>query len=456
MTLDKNVLWKKIKRALEQELNEYEIASYFNKVEIDNILENSIVLLVPSLFIKDQINKKYQSLLLNLFQIEIPNLTQLDYKIEFKQTPVTENNPYKEKLKEIEEEPIIQKHKALNPKYNFDTFVIGENNKFAAHAAMAIAKNPGKAYNPCLIYGNVGLGKTHLMQAIGNYAFQNFPKCKIMYVTSESFVNDFIISLQNKTQPKFKQKYRSVDILLVDDIHDLQKAQTTQEELFHTYNALHDAHKQIIFTCDRPIAELKNLTERLRSRFEMGLTVDLMPPNYETRVAILQQKFKERNSSIQISNTIIELIAEKVTSNIRDLEGCLTKLIGYGELVNKNITIEIAENQLKNFFAGPPKPKISVDLVQRVIADYFNVTPQDLKSKKRARTYFYPRQIAMYILRDITELSTTEIGLEFGGRDHTTVMHACQKIEAKIKTDQDLGPIIHELIRSIKEKGMKS
>jgi len=344
-------------------------------------------------------------------------------------------------------------HPNLRPEYTFENFVVGHNNSFAANAAIAIAKNPGTGYNPCLVYGGVGLGKTHLIQAIGNSVHREFGDLKIVYVTMESFTNDFIQSIREKRMQNFKNKYRYADVLLIDDIHFLQKKPETQEELFHTFNALYDANKQMVFTCDRPVSEIRDLTDRLRSRFERGLNVDLQPPSYETRYAILRKKTER--AQIDIPEQVIELICNNVTTNVRDLEAALTKLMAYAELVNKKITLEIAQQQLRDMFSSPQQHNITVDVIQRTVADYFSLSTQDLKGKKRTKVIAFPRQVAMYICRELTELSTTEVGLEFGGRDHTTVMYACQRIENRMRTDPTLEPTIQSLIRSIKEHGAK-
>jgi len=316
-------------------------------------------------------------------------------------------------------------------------------------ASYAIAKNPGKSYNPCLIYGGVGLGKTHLLQAIGNSAYLDFLDLKIVYVTAETFTNEFILAIKESSSHRFKNKYRSVDMLLIDDIHFLPGKVETQEELFHTFNALYDAGKQMVFTSDRPVSELKTLSDRLRSRFERGLNVDLQPPNYETRIAILRKKIEEKQ--VSIPDEVVELICQNIKTNVRDLEKALTKLTAYAELVNKTITLEIAQRQLKDFFSSYDYKNITIDRIQRSVAEYFGLSHNDLKGKKRTKAIAFPRQIAMYITRDITEYSTTEVGLEFGGRDHTTVMHACQKVEDLMKTDSTLEPTIQHLIKIIKE-----
>jgi len=349
--------------------------------------------------------------------------------------------------------PRKRPHGNLREEYTFDNFVIGQNNSFAANAAMAIAKNPGTGYNPCLIYGGVGLGKTHLIQSIGNSVHQEFDDLKVVYVTMETFTNDFIQSIREKKTQAFKNKYRYADVLLLDDIHFLQKKPETQEELFHTFNALYEANKQMVFTCDRPVSEIRDLTDRLRSRFERGLNVDLQPPSYETRYAILKKKIE--HAGIDVPEEVIELICNNVTTNVRDLEKALTKLVAYADLVDKDITLEVAQQQLKDFFASPKQNNITIDLIQRVVADYFSLSSQELKGKKRTKVIAFPRQLAMHIVREMTEYSTTEVGLEFGGRDHTTVMHACQRIESRMRTDPTLEPTIQFLVRTIKDQGTK-
>lgn len=304
------------------------------------------------------------------------------------------------------------------------------------------------AYNPCLIYGGVGLGKTHLMQAIGNLSWKERGN-KVIYITAENFTNEFVDAIKTSTTQKFKNKYRTADVLLIDDIHFLQKKNETQEELFHTFNALYDASKQIIFTCDRPVSELKNLSERLRSRFERGLTVDLLPPSYETRCAILSMKLEQRG--VSIPQEVINLIAKNISSNVRDLEASLTKLIAYFELTKKPVTLEVAQQQLRDSFGSPRQKNVTVETIQKVVAEYFSLSYADIRGKKRTKAISFPRQLAMFIAREITEYSTTELGIEFGGRDHSTVMHGCQKIEERLKAEPTLEMTINKIKELIKD-----
>lgn len=452
-TWDYNIFWKEVLNQIKEELSEQEFFMWFNSIEYESSSESQIVLRVPSSFYKDQVKQRY----LSLIETKLFNLTGIKISTTFKVKKPANNSPSPPKRDvptSTPKENKKRKHSQLNSEYTFSSFVIGENNSFAANASIAIAKNPGKAYNPCLIYGGVGLGKTHLIQSIGNEAYKEFDNINIVYITAETFTNEFIQAIQSQQMNKFKNKYRTVDILLIDDIHFLQNKKETQEELFHTFNALYEANKQLVFTCDRPVSELKQLTDRLRNRFERGLNVDLQPPNYETRFAILKQKLKDKK--VSISDEVIAIICNNVTSNVRDLEKALTKLIAYADLVNKTITPEIAKQQLKDIFSNPKQSNITIEMIQRVVADYFGLSHNDLRGRKRTKAIVFPRQLAMYIAREITEFSTTELGMEFGGRDHTTVMHGCQRVENRMKTDPMLDPTIQHLVRSIKEYGTKS
>jgi len=464
-TWDYNIFWKEALNQFKNELSEQEFSMWFN-MDYETSGDSSMLLSVPSGFYRDQVKQRYQSRIeTKLFELsgqhiavdfEIKQRAHKDVKLEENKT---ESEIYLDKAikstkiftSDKQPEPPVRErgiHPQLRKDYTFDNFVIGENNSFAANAAIAMSKNPGTAYNPCLIYGGVGLGKTHLMQAIGNLAWKE-KNCKIIYVTAENFTNEFIRSIGEKTTQEFKNKYRNADILLIDDIHFLQKKIETQEELFHTFNALYDANKQIIFTCDRPVSELKNLSERLRSRFERGLNVDLQPPSYETRCAILTKKVESRG--VQIPSEVINLIAKNVSSNVRDLESSLTKLIAYAELTKKPVTLESAQQQLRDTFGSPKQNNVTIETIQKVVAEYFSLSYTDLKGKKRTKAVSFPRQLAMYIAREITEYSTTELGMEFGGRDHTTVMHGCQKIEERLKAEPSLETTIQKLHKLIKD-----
>jgi chromosomal replication initiator protein len=356
----------------------------------------------------------------------------------------------KEEKKSETKKSSFKKHQLLQEEYTFDTFIPGDNSNFAYNASVAVAKEPGKQYNPILLYGGSGLGKTHLMQAIGNYIYNNGgEKLKICYVSAESFTNEFTISIKEGKTNAFKNKYRNLDVLLLDDIHFLQGKESTQEELFYTFNALHEKKAQMVFTCDRPIKEIKNMAARLVSRLANGLCIDLQPPSYETRVAILQKKVDLTGKTL--SQDIIEYIAKNIETNVRDLEAALHKVFGYAELVGKTPDLEITKHLLKDVMDSAGAESISIDVIQKVIADNYQISVADLKGKKRDKKFVIPRQIAIYIARELTEIAYTELGNEFGGKDHSTIMSAYNKIAEQIKIDSSLESKIQLYIREIKE-----
>lgn len=339
----------------------------------------------------------------------------------------------------------------LNPKYIFNTFVIGNNNRFAHAASLAVAESPSKAYNPLFIYGGAGLGKTHLMHAIGHYILQQNPKSKVLYVSSEMFTNELIKAIREDKNVEFRNKYRSIDVLLIDDIQFIEKKERTQEEIFHTFNTLYEANKQIIISSDRPPKEITTLEERLRSRFEWGLIADIQAPDYETRVAILRNK--SELEGLETTESLIEVIgviAEKIQSNIRELEGAFIRVIAYANLTGQKINKELAKEVLKDVFSSRDRP-VTPELIKKHICKHFNIKQSDLESAKRSRNLSFPRQIAMYICRDLTELSLPKVGEAFGNRDHTTVLHACDKISTEIKSNESLRDVIKEIEKSIKE-----
>lgn len=465
---DYSAFWNEAMNQLSKELSEQEYSMWFN-IEYDSASQDTITVKVPSAFYKDQLSKTYQSTIEHkLFELSgkklsidfiivKPDLSSLPVgssKIETKGTELPDAKATRGTELPFKSEAPKEKHPQLNQRYTFENYIIGENNSFAANAAMAIASNPGTAYNPFLIYGDVGLGKTHLMQAIGNKAWNIKPQLKIICISAEDFTNDFIQSIHGKNMPSFKNRYRSVDILLIDDIHFFENKEGSQEELFHTFNALYDANKQMVFTCDRPASELKNLSDRLRSRFERGLNVDLLPPKYETRYAILKKMAETQK--IDIPAEVFEIMALNISTNVRDLEAALIKLSAYANLVGMKITLEVAQHQLKDVFSQIKHGNVTIENIIRAVSDAYKISINDIKSKKRTRSIVVPRQIAMFIAREITEYSTTELGLEFGGRDHTTVMHSCQKIDAQLKLDPTLDSKIQRLIQTIKQMSIKS
>ena len=330
----------------------------------------------------------------------------------------------------------------LNPKYTFSTFVVGNNNKFAQAAAQGVAETPGSKYNPFFIYGGVGLGKTHLMHAIGNQILSYNSNAKVLYVTSENFTNQLINALKDQATEKFREKYRNIDVLLIDDIQFIANKKSTQEEFFHTFNTLYESGKQIVLSSDKPPKDIELLEDRLKSRFEWGLIADISNPDYETRLAILWKKTQLDN--IIIDDEILSAIATRVDSNIRELEGTLNKLIAKASLTNSPITMEMTEKAINDIVAQQDKV-ISSEYIQDVVGKYFNVSPQDLRGAKRSNDVTFPRQIAMYLCRNVAQMSLPQIGIDFGKRDHTTVMHACNKIEKEIKSNSNTKLIVESV-----------
>lgn len=457
---------KQIREEMNANNQSDEFTLWFNMDYVEDTL-SQITVSVSSEFMWIQMNsKKYVQRLEDKINELTGQQISITHIVKNKQTVSV---PKKEPLPELETKPTTtepeivhqvekksgptenshKKHPQLNENFTFETFVPGENSIYAYNASISAAKNPGKAYNPILIYGGVGLGKTHLMQALGNFIYSNNEKSKIAYTSAENFTNEFTASLKNQTIDNFKKKYRSLDVLLLDDIQFLEGKEGTQEELFHTFNSIYDKNGQIVFTSDRPIKELKGFTERISSRFSRGLNVDLQPPNYENRLAIIQKKLELLHKSIP--QDVIEYIAKNCQTNVRDIESCITKSIGFAELVGKPLTVEIAQNQLRDTINDPYSGTITIENIQKVVAEHYNVSVADLKSKKKDRKFVIPRQISIFICCSLTEYSTTEIGNEFGGRDHTTIMHARDKVESLLKTDSSMNSTVNLLIRATKD-----
>ncbi|MDR0475744.1 MAG: chromosomal replication initiator protein DnaA [Treponema sp.] len=457
--LDFEGFWKETLVQLRTDLGEEEFSGWFSELNFLRSGEDSVIIGIPSTFHRDKVKSRYQ----NTIKTKLKELAGREIALEFEvsgkpakgnstpQLPREKNPAVVEEVQKPKKEK-RGNHPNMSDDFTFDRFVVGENNSFAANAAIAISRNPGKAYNPFLIFGGVGLGKTHLMQAIGNYIHENSEN-KVIYVTSEDFLNEYLEGIAQGKMNVFKNKFRYTDVLLIDDIQFFQDKPGVQEELFHTFNALANAKKQLVFTCDRPPSELKKFSERLISRFEQSLKVDLQPPRYEVRCAIL--KTTAENNKVTIPDDVIYLISKNVSSNVRDLIGALNILIAYTQLMKKPISMEIAQQILKNTFNSPRQANLSIDNIIRVVAEYFALTPNDLKGKKRSQNIVFPRQLAMYIGREMTDYSTTELGQEFGGRDHTTVMHSIEKIRGKLLSDPTLDSTIESIKRSIKEFSTK-
>ena len=337
----------------------------------------------------------------------------------------------------------------LNPRYTFDTFVTGKSNQLAHAASVSVAENPGHGYNPLFLYGGVGLGKTHLMHAIGHRILEHHPEMRVLYVSSEKFTNELINSIRDGHPEKFRDKYRTIDVLMVDDIQFISGKTSTQEEFFHTFNALHDDNKQIILSSDRPPKEVEKLEDRLRSRFEWGLITDIQAPDLETRIAILRKKAMVDH--LDVPNDVMFSIANRVDTNIRELEGALTRVVAYASLTRQPVTTELAMQALKDLFPDGGQKEVTLEVIQEIVANYFQIPVDDLHSKKRSRSIAFPRQVAMYLCRELTESSLPAIGQFFGGRDHTTVLHAYDKIQKEKETDDKLEKTIHDLMERIQK-----
>lgn len=336
----------------------------------------------------------------------------------------------------------------LNPRYVFNSFVVGNSNRMAHAASLAVAEAPAKAYNPLFLYGGVGLGKTHLMHSIAHHILEHNPNARVLYASSEKFTNELINSIKTNKNEEFRQKYRSIDVLLIDDIQFISQKEGTQEEFFHTFNTLYESNKQIIISSDRPPKEIKTLEDRLRSRFEWGLIADIQPPDYETRIAILQKKADNDNTTVP--DEVLAYIAKCIVSNIRELEGALTRTMAYSTLTNVDITIELAENALKDIFNERNAVVITPERIQDIVSAHYNISPDEIKGTKRPKNIAYPRQIAMYLSRKLLDISLPKIGESFGGRDHSTVIHACTKIEKELEKNSQLQTTIIELEKKIK------
>lgn len=391
------------------------------------------------------LNKKYS----DMFNVTIEEVTGLECSVAFQSTMVEEPAP----AAEVKKEPVNTQaaNKAnLNPRYTFDTFVVGANNNLAHAASLAVAESPAEIYNPLFIYGGVGLGKTHLMHSIGHFILKNNPNAKVLYVTSEKFTNELIDAIRNKNNistTEFREKYRNIDVLLIDDIQFIIGKESTQEEFFHTFNTLHEAKKQIIISSDKPPKEIETLEERLRSRFEMGLTVDIQSPDYETRMAILRKK--EELEGYNIDNEVIKYIATNIKSNIRELEGALTKIVALSKLNKKEINIELAEEALKDLISPNASREITPELIINIVADHFGISTVDIASQKRNKDIVFPRQVAMFLCRDMTATPLQTIGKYLGNRDHTTIIHGCEKIDAEILKNDGLKNTIDILKKKI-------
>ncbi|KJS18158.1 MAG: chromosomal replication initiation protein [Peptococcaceae bacterium BRH_c4b] len=435
--------WDKILSALEKKLNHHNAETWLQSMKPVDCVDSTFYIQVPDHFSRDWLSERYGPIIKNTIYDILKKDTEIVFILN-EDVPSILSRINKQPLPPVEDLFFLQ----LNPKYSFDSFVVGESNRFAHAASMAVAESPAKTYNPFFIYGGVGLGKTHLMHAIAQHIINKNRSLKIAYVTSEKFTNDLINSIRDKKPEEFRNKYRNMDILLVDDIQFLAGKEMTQEEFFHTFNTLHEANKQIIISSDRPPKEIPTLEDRLRSRFEWGLITDIQPPDLETRIAILRKKVQLEN--LNVPDDVVYYIANRIQSNIRELEGALIRLAAYSMLNKCEINIEMSTDVLKDILPPKQTRQINIQLIHQIVSEYYNIRPDDFKSKKRTRNVSFPRQIAMYLTREMTDLSLPKIGEYFGGRDHTTVIHAYDRIVTEIQLDTNLQNNINEIINIIK------
>jgi len=433
-------LWQSALSVLESQLSKHQYETWLLPCQPQSMQSNVLYVVAATEFNRNWLENNYTALV----QKAMSSIIDRDITVKFILAGSEPSQPTVSVEKDKPSEDTLQ----LNPRYTFDSFVIGESNRFAHAASLAVAEAPARAYNPLFIYGGVGLGKTHLMHAIGHFVLSRYPQLKVSYISCEKFTNDFISSIQLRKTTEFRARYRNIDLLLVDDIQFLAGKEQTQEEFFHTFNALHGASKQIILSSDRPPKEIATLEDRLRSRFEWGLITDIQPPDFETRVAILRQKAEVESFRIPLELTAY--LAGRINSNIRELEGALIRIMAYTSFSKRAVTRELIDEVLRGLFPEDRSKVLSIVDIQKVVAAHFGIKTEDLNAKKRTRSVSLPRQIAMYLARKHTDASLPRIGDEFGGRDHTTVMHACDKIESDLANEPGFAATMRELESKLK------
>ncbi|WP_431028529.1 chromosomal replication initiator protein DnaA [Lysinibacillus sp. LZ02] len=435
-------LWNNVLAQVEQKISKPSFETWLKSTKLLSYKGSNVTIAAPNSFARDWLENHYVHLITGI----LTELTGEDLLIKFVVQKDRGTEDFELPAPKIQGKSNDQHDISpgmLNPKYTFDTFVIGSGNRFAHAASLAVAEAPAKAYNPFFIYGGVGLGKTHLMHAIGHYVLEQNPNAKVVYLSSEKFTNEFINSIRDNKAIDFRNKYRNVDVLLIDDIQFLAGKESTQEEFFHTFNTLHEESKQIVISSDRPPKEIPTLEDRLRSRFEWGLITDIAPPDLETRIAILRKKAKA--DGLDIPNEVMLYIANQIDSNIRELEGALIRVVAYSSLVHEEVTPELAAAALKDIMPNAKPRMISILDIQNAVGEHYNIRLEDFSAKKRTKSIAFPRQVAMYLSRELTDFSLPKIGEEFGGRDHTTVIHAHEKIASLLKTDQQLQQDIKQI-----------
>jgi len=436
---EKNV-WEELLSKIEKKLQPQNFKTWFKPTQLYSATSEKLTIMVPNDFFKKWLDRHY----MGMIKGAITEISGHEMEVDFI-LPPRHNNIKKRKNVGPKKKHFVSR---LNPRFHFNSFVVGNNNRLAHAAALAVAQSPARAYNPLFIYGKVGLGKTHLLQAIGHYITENRSELTFTYLSSEQFTNELINAIRDDKTVAFRRRYRNTDVLLVDDIHFLAGKERTQEEFFHTFNALYEAHKQIVLSSDRPPMEIPTLEKRLLSRFEWGLIADIQSPDLETRIAILKKKAEIEN--IDLSDEVAMFIAERVKTNIRKLEGCLVRMAAYSSLFKEKIDINSVKEILKGILPQEKSKPITVELVQKTVSKYYKIKESTIKGKKRVRSIAFPRQIAMYLCRELTEDSFPEIGAKFGGKDHTTVMYAWRKIAEQAKKNEALSNELKELENLLK------
>ena len=441
--MDINQYWSEALKIIEDEISSsFSFQTWIQPLVPVGIKEDKFIFRIPDPIYKDMVEKRY----LPLIQSALAAVTKVNYQVVI----LEENQDIDSVAVQKKENNRPELPQNLNPKYVFSSFVVGNSNRMAHAASLAVAESPAKAYNPLFLYGNSGLGKTHLMHSIAHFILDKNPAAKVLYVTSETFTNELILSIQNNKNEEFRNKYRNIDVLLIDDIQFISKKEGTQEEFFHTFNALYESNKQIIISSDRPPKEIKTLEDRLRSRFEWGLIADIQPPDYETRIAILRTK-AERDH-LEVPDDVMAYIAKNIVSNIRELEGALTRIVAYATLTTQKISLSLAEKSMKDIYSDSAQVPLTAELIQEVVANHYNIRVEDIQGNKKPKNIAFPRQISMYLCRKMLDLTLPKIGEAFGGRDHTTVIHAIGKIEKQMETDAELKNTIMELEKEIKNQ----
>lgn len=442
-------LWSSTLLVIKEKVSKPSFDTWLKNTKADRITDDTLIVSAPNEFARDWLENRYTDLISDaIFEVTGAKL-KTKFIIPETQRNVEESIQTAQKAIKITDNANQESSKTmLNDKYTFNTFVIGSGNRFAHAASLAVAEAPAKAYNPLFIYGGVGLGKTHLMHAIGHYVLDHNPNAKVVYLSSEKFTNEFINSIRDNKAENFRSKYRNVDVLLIDDIQFLAGKEQTQEEFFHTFNTLHEESKQIIISSDRPPKEIPTLEDRLRSRFEWGLITDITPPDLETRIAILRKKAKAEG--LEIPNEVMLYIANQIDTNIRELEGALIRVVAFSSLTNQDIDASLAAEALKDIIPNSRPKVITIAAIQELIAEKYNIKLEEFAAKKRTKSIAFPRQIAMYLSRELTDFSLPKIGEEFGGRDHTTVIHAHEKISKLISEDELLNRDIEEIKEQLK------